>query len=114
MQTQLLKSYLLVPGASWSQLKQGDEVVLTGRLANGWFRCMAKMDVAASTEQGLDYSHLTDTHEHTPGHGQQSGLLYVYVRCKVRICTILGFSCPDHLIARNVLRKLRGFLHASS
>ena len=66
-----------MPGASWSQLKQGDEVVLTGRLSNGWFRCMAKMDVAASTEQGLDYSHLTDTHEHTPGHGQQSGLLYV-------------------------------------
>ena len=66
-----------MPGATWSQLKQGDEVVLTGRLSNGWFRCMAKMDVAASTEQGLDYSHLTDTHEHTPGHGQQSGLLYV-------------------------------------
>ena len=54
-----------MPGAKWSRVKEGDEIVLTGRLANGWFRCLAKTDVTVTTEQDLDdifsvYSHTSD------------------------------------------------------
>ncbi|CAI8018572.1 hypothetical protein GBAR_LOCUS11259 [Geodia barretti] len=63
IRTCLLKDYLLVPGAKWSHLKQGDEVVLTGRLESGWFRCLAHTDVGA-TEEGMDifpgYIHISD------------------------------------------------------
>lgn len=37
-----------MPGASWSQLREGDEVVLTGMLASGWFRCVVQRDVSAT------------------------------------------------------------------
>jgi hypothetical protein len=58
----LLKDYLLVPGASWSQLRLGDEVVVTGRLANGWFRCFAQRDVTPPSQQDVLFPppHLPD------------------------------------------------------
>ena len=52
VQSRMLQDHLLVPGASWSQLKQGDEVVLTGRLASGWFRCLAQREVSAIVHDG--------------------------------------------------------------
>ena len=46
----LLQDHLLVPGASWSRLKKGDEVLLTGRLASGWLRCVAHREVSATVD----------------------------------------------------------------
>ena len=70
IRTRLLKDHFLVPGAMWSQLREGEEVVLTGRLANGWFRCLAKRDVSATTGLGLDFftvsSHLLSDGELPP------------------------------------------------
>lgn len=56
---QLLQDHILVPGASWSQLKQGDEVVLIGRLSNGWYRCLAQRAVTAHTMHGIDSVSIT-------------------------------------------------------
>ena len=48
--SRLLQDYLLVPGASWSRLRKGDEVVLTGRLASGWLRCVTHKEVSATVD----------------------------------------------------------------
>ena len=39
------------------------------------------------------------------GYRRSGGCIYIYVRHKVRIRTILGFSCANPQIARNILRK---------
>ena len=57
----MLKDHLLVPGASWSQLKEGDEVVLTGRLPSGWLRCLVQRDVSASVYGTESTSHLSES-----------------------------------------------------
>ena len=50
----MLKSHLLVPGASWSRLNEGEEIILTGRLSNGWFRCIATVDVTANIGENVE------------------------------------------------------------
>ena len=50
VRSRMLQDHLLVPGAGWSRLRQGEEVVLTGRLASGWLRCVAHREVCATVD----------------------------------------------------------------
>lgn len=70
--TCLLTDYILVPGASWSRLKEGEEVMLTGKLTNGWYRCMAKRDMTVSPEEGMDSFSLNSSYSDNRDSGVSS------------------------------------------
>ena len=64
METELLTSYYLVPGASWSLLEKGEKVLVLGKAQEtGWYRCIAlrhahiKLDHSAFSVLTMTTSH---------------------------------------------------------
>ena len=55
--TKLVRDFYLVPGAEWSLVREGQSVSVLGRLANGWYRCVALREAECQLEPIYAPSH---------------------------------------------------------